>query len=372
MDFSVITTVYYFIFLVLFALFICNESMLFSVDNRVIKISSGISIFILTFFSGLRWETGTDWDNYYNFFNDIYFSNINAPEFYHYDFGYKIFNALIHSFTSSYTIFLIIDTFVAVYLIYVSLKKMESKVFLGLSIFYANYYISTYLGSNRRIIAIGLATLAVVYFFLEKRKSAIICLAIGVVFHWTAIVAIIAFFVPKKLFGFYKLVIAVFISCLLGFSKYVISIISGILNLMSLVGLKTLSDTGRFYLLMGTEDLGISHFAMAVIKRILVLAIIYFIYHNLLETRTKKMNYFINLYSISTCAYMALNGMGVIQIITVYFAIMEIFMWSEIYKNLNSKNRIYIIVIIFVIYTMEAISSFPVYKELYLPYKWVL
>ena len=84
------------------------------------------------------------------------------------------------------------------------------------------------------------------------------------------------------------------------------------------------------------------------------------------------MNYFINLYSISTCAYMALNGMGVIQIITVYFAIMEIFMWSEIYKNLNSKNRIYIIVIIFVIYTMEAISSFPVYKELYLPYKWVL
>ena len=49
---------------------------------------------------GLRWDTGTDWDNYYNYFQHCLYNRWE-----HFEVGYCILSELIREITDSYTVF---------------------------------------------------------------------------------------------------------------------------------------------------------------------------------------------------------------------------------------------------------------------------
>lgn len=369
MNTSVFGTIYYCIFIVFFILFVLSDSKQFS---RKTKALSCIGIAILTLFSGLRWETGTDWDAYYSFFEEISFGNINADKFYHFDFGYKVFNAVIKLFTESYTIFLLIDTFIAVYLIYFCLKKTKVNSVLGLWIFYSNYYIANYMGSNRRIIAIGCAMLAVVLFFQGEKKKAIILELIAILFHWTSVIIVLGFFIPKKIISSVKMVLLLLTAFIVGATQATTHIILWAIDIMRKVGLGQLADVGQFYLSENMEDLGVAHFGLATVKRIIVLCFIFVGYKFMLKKKNQSFEYYFNLYVLSICIYLFFNGLGVFQMFSVYFAIMEIIMWGILYKIANKQAKLLFATAIFVIYTIETISSFPSYMDLYIPYKSIL
>ena len=57
---------------------------------------------ILVFQDGFRWETGTDWDPYYYFFENLTLSI--TPEDSDFDIGYVLFSYLIRVFTDNYTL----------------------------------------------------------------------------------------------------------------------------------------------------------------------------------------------------------------------------------------------------------------------------
>jgi hypothetical protein len=74
-----------------------------------------ILIIILTLFRGLRWERGTDWENYFFIFNNTTWSNfLHAPKGFGsstpIEAGYAFLNVLIHSI-GDYTLFLMITNF---------------------------------------------------------------------------------------------------------------------------------------------------------------------------------------------------------------------------------------------------------------------
>lgn len=61
---------------------------------------------LLVFQDGFRWETGTDWDPYHNFFEELTISE--QPEDSEFDIGYVWFTYFIRTLTDNYTVFLTI------------------------------------------------------------------------------------------------------------------------------------------------------------------------------------------------------------------------------------------------------------------------
>lgn len=73
-------------------------------------------VIVFTLFRGLRWETGTDWEQFHDVFYDSDWSNIftyNRDDWSDkvMDYGYMFINALIHTSGYSYTIFLFITNY---------------------------------------------------------------------------------------------------------------------------------------------------------------------------------------------------------------------------------------------------------------------
>ncbi len=71
-------------------------------------------VIVFTLFRGLRWETGTDWDQFLEVYNHAQWDNIFS--YYRYnnqymDYGYMFINALFHEFGLPYTFFLLVTNF---------------------------------------------------------------------------------------------------------------------------------------------------------------------------------------------------------------------------------------------------------------------
>src|SRR5688572_25618549 len=72
--------------------------------NRYKIVFATFTFVYLTLFTGLRWETGTDWDSYKELFDTIEFNWTFLLNVYAFDLGYVLFNALVRTFTDNYTL----------------------------------------------------------------------------------------------------------------------------------------------------------------------------------------------------------------------------------------------------------------------------
>lgn len=74
-------------------------------------------VIIFTLFRGLRWEVGTDWDQFYEVYQQSSWSNIFSYARDNWsdkvmDYGYMFINALFHTIGFPYTIFLLVTNFI--------------------------------------------------------------------------------------------------------------------------------------------------------------------------------------------------------------------------------------------------------------------
>lgn len=145
------------------------------------------SVIIIIALIGLRWETGTDWSSYYLFFDNLTLDWSIIFGVMHFDLGYVIINALIKYFTQNYTLFLIFDTIIAIIPLVVLVRKISPFPNLSLFVFYTNFLLSQYMGSNRRMIAMSLVLWAVYFIAIHKETKAIVTLIVSFLFHRSSI-----------------------------------------------------------------------------------------------------------------------------------------------------------------------------------------
>jgi len=105
-----------FIYLIIYIPFVLCAY--FDFINTISKQKKGILWFwviVFTLFRGLRWDTGTDWDQFLEVYNHAHWDNIfsyyrNETEQLM-DYGYMFINALFHEAGFSYTVFLLVTNF---------------------------------------------------------------------------------------------------------------------------------------------------------------------------------------------------------------------------------------------------------------------
>ncbi len=135
-------------------------------------------IFILIIFDGLRWQMGTDWFSYYNYFQIA--NNYFSPRF---EPGFMLYTRLIRSFTENYSVYLLITTS-AIYIgIFYTVFKITK--FSLLSLFFLTGTIPWYSGSLRQLMASIFFTIALKAVIERKLKYYIILMLLGITFHVT-------------------------------------------------------------------------------------------------------------------------------------------------------------------------------------------
>ena len=106
-------------FLIYIPFVLCAFYDLQSENKHMKKAILSFWVIVFTLFRGLRWDTGTDWDQFLQVYNQSHWYNVFSYVRYvsdvgasHMDYGYMFLNALFHELGLGYTMFLLFTNFI--------------------------------------------------------------------------------------------------------------------------------------------------------------------------------------------------------------------------------------------------------------------
>lgn len=330
-----------------------------------------LSMSIITLFIGLRWETGTDWEPYKELFDTLELDWTFLVNIYHFDIGYVIFNAIVKFFTDSYSLFLVINAFVTIYVLYRLIKKTSPYPNISLFLFYSAFMIAQFMGSNRRMMAMVFALWAF-YCLYERRKLAFfLMVALAFLFHRSAIICLVALFVPRQMISIKRTVVLLLCSLALGlagaFAKLIEvmgMVLSGVINNPIVEKMVFYSEGGEDHIANSTGSVVVSTI-LAVVKRSIFLAFYFYVMRR--NKVDKLTGYIYNIYLFGFVGYLLFVG-SFFQMLTSYFALIEIILLGRMYSYTTGKAKLLILIIIFAYGFVQMLSALNVYPELYMPY----
>ena len=322
---------------------------------------------LMVVFSGLRWSCGTDWEPYKVVFDSICAGQKRIDE--HFDTGYVLLNKVIAVFSQDYTTFLLVDSFLAIFLICKAIQKNKNtNKNVALYIFFLNYFCVHYMGSNRRIIAIGFLLNGFIAFFERKYIIWLILQVLAFYFHRASIVGILAVFVPKKLLTTKKIYILIIISILLGLFQFSMKFISQVANIALQISNNQIFRLVDYYSSSVHEGKSAISFFFAITKRA-IFVFIFLHYRKYYKIEDLRFNYYLNIYIFAVVIYSLLNGTGQFLTLTTYFTITEIFIWGILFNLIKRRNKLNMLLFLMFFGIFQMLNNFTTYTTAFLPYK---
>jgi hypothetical protein len=145
---------------------------------------------ILILVGGLRWETGTDWDNYYYYFD----SNYSYDDFVNgqHEYLYALLSFTVKQLSESYTVFLLLFCFFMISLKLYGFSRVSNLnfIFLTLLFYYANQLGDV--SGNRQSLALSFAVIGLIFLVEKNLIMFLVVTTIAFYFHTSAIIMILA------------------------------------------------------------------------------------------------------------------------------------------------------------------------------------
>lgn len=335
------------------------------------KITALISIWILILFIGFRWETGTDWFPYKELFDTIQIDWTFLVNIYHFDLGYVFLNAIVRLFTDNYTLFLIVDSFIALYLLYRLVIKISPYPNLSVFLFYSAFMIAQFMGSNRRMIAMVFVLWAFYFFYEYKKKYFFGSILLAFLFHRSSLISLGIIFISRKIFTIKQTLIILSFSLLIGlfrlpvrFLELIGTMFSGLVGNPIIEKIVFYSESGDEHLVNSTGSLLIST-VLAIIKRSVFLLFYFYVIRN--NNIDKLTGYLYNIYIVGFAGYLLFIG-SFFQIMSAFFALVEVILIGRMYIYTVKTFRIFALIVIGVYGFLQMINALYVYPDLYMPY----
>ena len=304
-------------------------------------------IFVLfVLHDGLRWETGTDWVNYYRYFQECLYA-----EWEQFEPGYVAFSKFIRSFTSDYTIFLFCEAIIVWMLIFVTIKKYSPHPIITTFCLYCT--LLPLLGMNRQYIALAISVFSIRFIYERKFVYFIICILCACEFHSSAMIFFISYFLNKKFeLKYYYLAVL--------FSVLILNL--GVVNKLDMSFLSSISEGVDERLVAYAEKVDMS-LANSSLFGILRKTFWLFLAYPLVKKNVDVyMPLFFNLYFLSLLIYIIFNGSSfqiIVSRASIYFSLYEILLISYAIfysKYILMKNSLLLFVLFY--------YSFLLYKNI--------
>lgn len=315
-------------------------------NQRSVSILLAIFACWMVFHDGLRWGIATDWKVYLEYFNNCLWKE---EEF---EWGYVAMSKFIRSFTESYSIFLVVHACVVYTCFYKLVKRYSPFPLLSFVVLY--YSMLSYLGMNRQYLSLAACLFAVPYIFQKKYFKVLCLIAIGQLFHSTAIMFVIALFLNRRvgskwLWGIF------FITVLIA--------LSGLVNSFPWEAVVVMNESSEekldFYI--NNNDHVVNSFIgtlMGIARRSLIVVALLLI-RNKVSNKYPYFHFMLNMAFVGLIFYILFSG-TILQVIVarglIYFNIFEVFLFPFLFVPLNRKiyvQTVYAILLLWGVYNME-------------------
>ncbi len=180
-------------FIVFFICFLFTILDLFIINKSLKNIMIILYGIIIIFFAGLRWETGTDWENYLSAFNNVQNVNLGESGF---EFLYELLLRFSSSLSNSYTLLLFLIAMTIFSLTLFPLKKYSPYPLFSLLLL-LSYSINSSGFGYRQDLAISICFFS--FFFVLRRKLFffLFFVLLATFFHQSAIIFLPVYWVSK-------------------------------------------------------------------------------------------------------------------------------------------------------------------------------
>ncbi len=332
--------------------------------QRVYQVFVLIYFILLILFAGLRWRTGTDWNPYIE-----YFQGQNNYRFF--ELGYVYLTALVKSVSHNYTFFLLVDSTIALILIWYGRYRENGCHPISLAMFFSYYYTINYLGSNRRIIAIGLCFLALLA--LRERKTVVfilLCCA-AFFFHRSSLAFVLAWPIYRLKPGAKKYIVLVLAA--IAFEMWnpfthLAALTAGTSNVL----LNRVSGYSQFDSLNPNVNYALQD-GISLAKRAIFLLLICWGWSKFEPDEKSRYAGYLNIYVFSFALYIAFTGtIEIFKTITVYFSIVELALLPVAFRAIDRKYRPIAYLLFVVLLAAQQYSALNSFWDLYVPYHSVL
>lgn len=324
-----------------------------------------IAYLVLVVQTGLRWETGTDWNTYFNHFELITDFSSTSPLKNGVEYGYNILMWVMKLIFPNYSFFLIINALIFYFLIFKSFQRYSSNLFLTLMLFYT--LSMGILGSNRQLIALAICIYAIRYAIEKKPIIFFLLIALAISFHTTAFLFIIYYFLNREI---KPLALFLILGCsfIIGKTQLPLLVFS---NIGDLTGGS--AATKVYFYLEGAKSV-LAEYQLSIIgliKRIVFLSVFYYNRKKLSEMLLYY-NLMLNGYIIGLAFYFLFANSLLIIVSrgSLYFNMMEpILVASQICLFRKRENKVVIVVIFLIFSIFFLYQSISAYSDLFIPYK---
>lgn len=351
--------------------------------NKIKKIIVIFNIIIFTLFRGMRWEIGTDWEQYYDVFNKANWNNIfllvrktGTPM----EFGYVFLNVIIKNIQENYSLFLIISNL----FILISYYNFSFKYNKYPIITFSTILFSTNFFPVRQDLAISILLYAYYYLIIRKTKVFFILIFIATCIHNASFIFGILYFLRNKKFSYTKTFFILITSIL--FSKLAGNIISFLISYATFIPPAIAVKLQAYSNMEAIE--GLSEKGVGAIILVFIYVTISLFYTNQLRKRNdiKKLEY-VNIFLTSTIIlytsqfffvgsfiYFARLGTCFSIVNNILLVYSLIFCCNYINKKLIKRNIATIppILIVILFFLFRFSRMITLYPELHFPYHSIL
>lgn len=338
------------------------------------NIIAAFSCLLLSLFTGLRWDTGTDWLSYKELFDTLELNWTFLLNVYAFDLGYVVFNAIVRFFSDSYVLFLLIDSFLAVGIVFLFLKKYSPNPNMSIFVFYNAFFVAQFMGSNRRIISLG-AGLFIFYHICQKKyKKFALWELVAFLFHRTSIMISLGWLVPRKRFSTNKIITILLLCLIIGIPQLPFKLVGILGDLLSAFSGNSFVEKLLYY--SENKEAGISEstnpiilMTLSVVKRSIFISFYFYVINQNKGLLDNITDYFFNIYIIGFAMYLLFNGSPIFQMISTYYTFIEIVLIGRIWNYTRLQAKFIFLVVLFFYGFFQLLSSLNAYSELYIPYK---
>ena len=328
-------------------------------------------MFIVYVLSFIRWETGTDWDSYYEIFQNA--KSIKG-EFY-VEPTFFLINYICHSVSDSYTFLLFVLATIIFFCTFNSFKNLSYPLIAYL------IYFSTTFGDImfvRQSISIAIVLYSFKYIFKKQKKKFIICSIIASCFHVSTIAVFPLYYIYHKNLK-WKKVFFIFIVIFI-ISLYLSTNRTGVINLPFGLNNNYLVNRINTYILLSQRGYD-SYLTLSPIQAITnhlikrsILFILIFVYSSSKIIKDKYFSGCLRIYIYSSCLYLFFAPISLdLTRMTAAIEIVDILLFTKLLAQVRrTSNKIIIFLVILMFSCLKFSSNISRFPEIYSNYKTIL
>lgn len=296
----------------------------------------GMALFVFCLFvfqTGLRWQTGTDWEIYLLHFEDTNTIADVKLTLTGFEQGYSYLVLLVKSLSKNYSVFLVVHAVLYYLLIFKAFKKLTPYLFISLMVFYASTM--GYMGASRQLLAFGICLYALRFVSNRKAIAFFGCILIAFMFHRTAVIFSIFYFLHRDIKRSVLLGILV-LAILLGRTSFPYQVFTLLGDYTSGVA----SSKVLLYLDRSADDLANNSLTiLGLVKRIAFFGLFLYNY-NYLTARISNYKLIFNGYFVGLVIYFLFSSSLLILVNrgSLYFNVMETFLLAFQFLVLTNKH----------------------------------